>query len=197
LDRIFDPYFSTKQAGSGLGVATTYSIIKRHGGHIAVESKLGEGTTFTLYLPAIDSPALPDAKRREPNRLTLEQSASALVLDDDEMVCAVVMKMLQKIGFAVETVTEGEQAIERYRQSVQSGKPFEVLILDLTIPGGIGGKEVVKSMLEIDPRASIIVSSGYAEDPVLGNHAEYGFKGVLGKPYDMKMLEEVLHQVMD
>ena len=196
LNRIFDPYFSTKQIGSGLGLAMVYSIVNKHGGHISADSELGKGTTFTLYLPASESQRLPETKQPAAERSSIEQPARLLVMDDEEIVRNVVTEMLKESGFSVETAPDGKQAIEMYKQSLDAGEPFDVVIMDITIPGGIGGKEAIKDILEIDPEARAIVSSGYADDPVMANYAECGFKGIAAKPYTMSKLLEVLSQVL-
>ena len=196
LDRIFDPYFTTKQAGSGLGLATTYSIINKHGGHIGVDSELGKGTTFTLFLPASEFPQPTESQKCSAECLILEQTARILVMDDDEMVRNIATEMLNIIGFSVETAVDGKQAFEMYKQALEAGELFAVVIMDLTIPGGIGGKEAIKEILAIDPDAKVIVSSGYADDPVMAHFADYGFKGIAAKPYTLRTLQEVLGQVM-
>ena len=196
LDRIFDPYFSTKQAGSGLGLATTHSIIHQHGGCLNVNSQLGKGTTFTLYLPASKSQQLPETKRPKAKRRDIEQSARILVMDDEEMIRDLVTEMLERSGYPVETSDDGRQAIEMYKQALDAGNPFDVVIMDLTIPGGIGGKEAIKEILKIHPEARVIVSSGYANDPVMANYAAYGFYGIIAKPYTRSKLLEVLRRVL-
>ncbi len=197
LDRIFDPYFSTKQTGSGLGLATTYSIINKHSGYISVDSELGKGTTFTLYLPASKLQQLPETKQPSAERSTREQTARILVMDDEEMIRNVTTKMLEISGFSVEPASDGKQAVEMYKLWMDAGEAFDVVIMDITIPGGIGGKEAIKGILEIDPEARAIVSSGYTDDPIMANYAEYGFKGIATKPYTMSDLREVLSQVLE
>ena len=196
LDQIFDPFFSTKQSGRGLGLATTYSIVHKHAGQISVDSRLGEGTTFTLYLPAGDAPSLPATRPVPPHRRPPTHVGRVLVMDDDGMVRKIAMRMLRNVGFSADTVSDGEQAIQRYEEALKSSQPFDVVILDLTVPGGKGDKDAVKDILELDPEATVIVSSGYADDPVLANYAEYGFKGVVAKPYTMRQLEATLQQVL-
>jgi CheY-like chemotaxis protein len=196
LARIFDPYFTTKQAGNGLGLATVYSIINRHGGFIRVDSNLGKGTTFTLYLPASTSQQLPDTKQFESKVPDIEQHARILVMDDDEMIREVVTEMLKRNEFWVETADDGKKAIQMCKQSMESGNPFDVVIMDLTIPGGMGGKEAVKDIVKISPEIRVIVSSGYANDPVMANYAEYGFHGIVAKPYTKNVLLEVLKRVL-
>ncbi|GEM_PF-1469432 len=196
LDRIFDPYFTTKQTGSGLGLATAYSIIHKHGGHIGVVSELGKGTTFTFYLPASASPSQAELQPPAAADSLLHRPANILVMDDDEMICGLVAKMLSRCGFSVATAPGGQEAIAMYQQAREAGAPFDVVIMDLTIPGGIGGKEAIKDLLALDPQAKVIVSSGYAGDPVLANYADYGFKGIAAKPYTQSELREVLARVL-
>ena len=203
LDRIFDPYFSTRQTGSGLGLATAYSIIKKHGGHIEVDSELGKGTTFVLLLPASESqhlpgsPHLPETEPAVAERLTTEPTARILVMDDEGMIREVTAEMLERSGYSAEAADGGKQAIEMYKQAMDAGRPFDGVIMDLTIPGGIGGEEAIRGILAIDPDAVAIVSSGYADDPVLAHYAEYGFKGVLAKPYTMSQLQDVLSRILE
>lgn len=191
LSKIFDPYFTTKHAGSGLGLATTYSIIKKHDGHITVESRLGVGTTFHIYLPASDK-AVPE---KEEDRLITGQGR-ILVMDDEASLRKTVGRMLQKLGYESEFAKDGAEAIDMYKEAKESGKPYNAVILDLTIPGGMGGKDTVKKLMEIDPEVKAIVSSGYSDDPVLANFQEYGFKGMMPKPFDPLLLGKVLHGVL-
>jgi two-component system cell cycle sensor histidine kinase/response regulator CckA len=197
LGRIFEPYFTTKQSGSGLGLATAHSIIHQHGGCIRVDSQLDQGTTFTLYIPASRSQQLPETKYAETTPATIEQTVRMLVMDDEEMIRSVVTKILERSGYAVETANEGRQAIEMYQQALEIGNPFDVVIMDLTIPGGMGGKEAVRHILELHPDAKVIVSSGYATDPIMANYADYGFADIVAKPYTASRLLEVLRRVMD
>ncbi|MCX7002455.1 MAG: PAS domain S-box protein [bacterium] len=196
IDLIFDPYFTTKQTGSGLGLATVYSVIHKHGGHIGVVSEMGKGTTFTFYLPAAaPAPAAETAPAAAP-RLAMTRAARILVMDDEDVVRAIVARMLQSCGFTVATANGGTEALALYRQAQAAGTPFDAAIMDLTIPGGIGGKDAIKDILAMDPHAKVIVSSGYADDPVMANYADYGFKGVAAKPYSLHDLQEVLGQVL-
>ena len=196
IDRIFDPYFTTKQTGNGLGLATIYSIINKHGGHIGVVSELGNGTTFTLYLPASEFPHAMETQPPAAPSLVLNRPARILVMDDEETVCRLVERMLTRCGFEVATAPGGQEAIAMYQQGMKDGAPFDVVIMDLTIPGGIGGKDAIKELLAIDPHAKAIVSSGYADSPVMANYADYGFKGVAAKPYTPNELRNVLARIL-
>jgi PAS domain S-box-containing protein len=192
LDRIFDPYFSTKSMGSGLGLAISHSIIKKHRGHITATSKPGEGTTFTILLPASveKGTALP-LDRHE----AIPPSAGPLrilLMDDDEQVRDMSGKILAHLGHKVMIADDGHAAINLYQQSLASDSPVDLIIMDLTIPGGMGGKEAAKQILAINDRAKIIASSGYSNDPVLADPEAYGFSGALRKPYDLMELAEVL-----
>lgn len=198
LNKIFDPYFTTKQTGNGLGLATTYSIIQKHNGHIEIESELGKGTTFTIYLPASDSPQIKTEKTDTITPLkTTNRQAKVLIMDDEEIICAIASEMIKNIGFTAETVLDGENAIKYYRESLKKDEPFDIIIMDLTIPGGMGGKEAVKQILKINPKAKVIVSSGYSEDPIIANFANYGFSGVITKPYTILNLKEVLTEIIN
>ena len=196
IDRIFDPYFTTKQSGSGLGLATTYSIINKHGGHIVVESELGKGTTFTLYLPASESPLVSNNHPSIVAASRLKHTPKILILDDEEFILMVIPRWLKSMGCLTQTTSDGQQAIDLYKQAKKDGTPFDAMILDLTIPGGMGGEEVVRTILAFDPDAKAIASSGYAEGKVMANYAFYGFKGVIAKPYTEKQLCDVLGKVL-
>ena len=191
LKSIFDPYFTTKHDGSGLGLATTYSIIKKHEGHITVESRLGVGTTFHIYLPASDKAVL----EKEEVRL-IKGQGRILVMDDEAPLRKMVGRMLKNLGYESEFAKDGAEAIRMYKEAQESEKPYDAVILDLTIPGGMGGKEAIKKLLEIDPEVKAIVSSGYSDDPVLSNFQEYGFKGMMPKPFESQSLSKVLHEVL-
>jgi len=196
IERIFEPYFSTKQTGSGLGLATTYSIISKHDGYIQVESILGQGTTFTIYLPASNEQALPESETDETKTEPPNITAHILIMDDDEMISALLKYRLERCGFRVELAANGQQTIDMYKKAMATPDPFDVVIMDLTIPGGMGGKEAIQELLKIDPQAAAIVSSGYADDPVMANYADYGFKGVVIKPSPINKLQEVIYQIL-
>jgi two-component system cell cycle sensor histidine kinase/response regulator CckA len=193
LKKVFDPYFTTKEKGSGLGLATSYSIIKRHDGHISVESQPNLGTTFSFLLPASTADIRPEAVVEH---RSFRGSGRILVVDDEAMIREVAARILVSQGYEVESVSDGQMALVRYAKAQQQGSPFDVVILDLTIPGGLGGQETIKKLLEIDPQARAIVSSGYSNDPIMAQFAEYGFKGVAAKPYTIKTLSQAVHDAM-
>jgi PAS domain S-box-containing protein len=193
LSKIFDPYFTTKQKGSGLGLATSYSIIKKHGGTIAVESEIGVGTTFTLYLPASRSELQP-SKAGSLGLVT--GKGRVLIMDDEEIIRDSAGRILQTAGYEVELATDGSEAIELYRKAAQSGRPFDVVIMDLTVPGGVGGKDALQRLIEIDPAVKAIVSSGYSHDPIMANYRDYGFKGVIAKPYKIRDMSKIVKDVL-
>lgn len=194
LAKIFDPYFTTKQEGSGLGLASAYSIIKKHDGHITAESKLGEGTTFYIYLPASEKkiPIVKDTGISSASR----GKGKVLVMDDDDTVRLVVGRMLGQCGYEAEFAEDGDKAIDLYKKAKATGQPFDAVIMDLIIPAGMGGKEAIKRLIEIDPDIRAIVSSGYSDDPVLSNFKEYGFKDAMAKPYEIAELRQMLHKVI-
>jgi PAS domain S-box-containing protein len=194
LSRIFDPYFTTKQTGSGLGLAAVYSIIKKHRGYIAVDSRVGEGTTFRIWLPALQQASV-EAKvpvAMPPVRFT----GRVLFLDDEEIIRKMATRMLQQFGFEVECAAEGREAVEKYRVARARGQPFTLVIMDLTVPGGFGGREAIKLLREIDPKVKAIVSSGYSSDPVLANFRAHGFCGVMAKPYQFEDIMRVLTEAL-
>jgi PAS domain S-box-containing protein len=193
LPRIFDPYFTTKHKGSGLGLASAFAIIKKHHGHIAVESKPAVGTTFTIYLPAVERQITP---RPEEDRDLLVGTGKILLMDDEEMVRDVVGRMLARLGYEAEFAGDGGEAIAKFVQAQGSGQAFAGVILDLTVPGAMGGKETLAKLLEIDPQINAIVSSGYSDDPIMANFQKYGFSGVIAKPYKILELGKILHEVI-
>ncbi|MDR4461186.1 MAG: PAS domain S-box protein [Nitrospirales bacterium] len=193
LQKIFDPYFTTKQKGSGLGLATTYSIMKRHGGHVAVTSSLGTGTCFTLYLPASISLS---TKNDETSESLVQGTGRILVMDDEEDIQDVLGKMLEHLGFEVDFADDGSKAVALYTRALQEGNPYVATILDLTIPGGMGGKETLRLIKDHDPAAKVIVSSGYSNDPVMAQAGQFGFSGFIAKPYNLLDLSKVLTQIL-
>ncbi len=194
LDKIFDPYFTTKKNGTGLGLAAAYSIVRRHGGHITVDSKPGAGTTFCLFLPA--------CYRRASRELTPVQLASpigdgrVLVMDDEPTIRAVASDLLTEMGFEVELTADGQETLELYQFQLEQDRRFDVVIMDLTIPGGLGGKETVQLLKKIDPSAKVIISSGYSNDPIMSEYKKYGFDGVVTKPYGQKQLAKIMKKLI-
>jgi two-component system cell cycle sensor histidine kinase/response regulator CckA len=193
LPKIFDPYFTTKQIGSGLGLAVTYSIIKNHNGHIAVTSKAGSETTFDIYLPASDKQCLTDVSKDEKIETG---SGRILIMDDQEMIRDATGEILKNLGYEVETCIDGAEAVELFRQAKESGHPFDAVIMDLTVPGGMGGMEAMGKLIELDPEVRAIVSSGYSNDPVMSNFREYGFREVIVKPYKISEVSKKLRRVL-
>lgn len=193
IQNIFDPYFSTKSKGSGLGLATVHSIITKHNGFISVESEVGRGTTFFVYLPA----TLEEAKEgKETGKVIITGKGKVLIVDDEELVREVGREMLEELGYEVQVASDGAEAIEIYKKAMDSGEPIDVVILDLTIPGGMGGVEALKKLKELDPNVKAIVSSGYSTDSVMSEYSKHGFVGLVTKPYTVEELSKVLHEVL-
>lgn len=193
LSKIFDPYFTTKPGGSGLGLATAFSIIKRHQGHLSVESTVGRGTVFHVLLPAsVEQPPANEATDEAPS----PAKGRILVMDDEQLIRDIAGEMLEYIGYQVGFAVDGEEALQLYQEARAAGTSFDVVIMDLTIPGGMGGEEAIQRLLAVDPAAKVIVSSGYSNDPVMSDYRHHGFRGVVTKPYKVKELSRVLRQVM-
>lgn len=192
LKRIFDPFFSTKSGGTGLGLATSYSIVKKHGGEMIVESELAKGATISFYLPALEKPVLAP---REKNSALLSGKGKILLMDDEEMILSVATNMLNKLGYGVVIARNASEAVSIYQEAFITGNPFDAVILDLTIPGGIGGKEALKRLLEIDPSVKAIASSGYSNDAVRSDWSQHQFRGFLAKPYRLSDLGYTLSQI--
>jgi CheY-like chemotaxis protein len=195
LPRIFDPYFSTKsKAGnSGLGLATVRSIIKKHNGHIEAESRPGHGTTFRIWLPAAPH-EMPAPENGVANRAAAHLPARVLVMDDEEVIRRVAGRMLSLAGHEAAFAADGAEAVRAYQAARQAGRPFDLVIFDLTVPGGMGGKEALQELLAIDPGVRAIASSGYSSDPIMGNPRAYGFRVSLPKPYDIPDLMRVVEE---
>lgn len=193
LSSIFDPYFSTKQKGSGLGLATSHSIIKYHGGCVSVESKLGHGTTVHVSLPAALGQEVQDAP--ESARRVAHGKGRILVMDDEASIRTLASNMLEFLGYDVEVVDDGIAVVERYRRALMDGWPFDAVILDLVVPGGMGGNETMERLGEIDPAVKAILVSGYAQDSVMAEFREHGFAAVITKPFTLEELSRTLHSV--
>ena len=194
ISKIFDPYFSTKQKGSGLGLATSYSIISKHGGHISVKSRLNHGTTFFIYLPASVKAVNLSTQKQQASK-NIKEEGKILVMDDQEPILKMIGRMLNRMGYETVFATDGEEALNKYREAYNSSKPFDIVILDLTVPGGMGGAKTMPELLKIDPDVKAIVSSGYSNDPIMANYEDYGFSAVIPKPYTKDQLTKVISRI--
>ncbi len=177
----------------GLGLAMAFSVINKHKGYIDVESEIGTGTTFYIYLPAFEKEVV---VAKEAGKEQLPVKGRVLVMDDEKMVKDIAGKMLNRIGYEVKSAGDGARAIELYKKAKDSPEPFDVVILDLTVPGGMGGRRTIKKLKEIDPDVKAVVSSGYDKDPVMTDFKKYGFSGSVGKPYSMHELEKAIEEIM-
>ena len=196
LAKIFDPYFTTKQSGSGLGLAVVHSIIANHAGHIAVKSKPDKGTLFSIYLPSAGK--IPFAEKSvEASPPPSKGQGKILVMDDEELIRNVSTAMLRQLGYEAHTANNGEEAIALYLQAKNDGQPFDLVIMDLTIPGGMGGGEAIARLRQLDPQVKAVVSSGYANDPIMANFSDYGFCGVTPKPFGLQDLSRLLVMILD
>ena len=193
LSKIFDPYFTTKSSNHGLGLTSVYTIVQKHGGHIMAESQPNHGTSFILFLPAC-----PQSKvvRPSDSRHKKRGEGKVLVMDDEESIRVLASEMLKVSGYFFEMAKNGEEAISLYQRAQASQEPFSAVILDLTVPGGLGGKEAMEKLLEIDPQVKAIVSSGYSNDPIMAEYRSFGFQAVMTKPYSLQQLSEVMFRVV-
>jgi PAS domain S-box-containing protein len=201
LGKVFDPYFTTKPEGSGLGLATVYSIISKHDGYVFVDSEEGRGAEFTICLPAAKGKGAEAASIEESGKIKGAGGKSAvgskiLIMDDEEDIRVLLSELLHSAGFKVVTARDGEEAIHLYREVMDGEDRFDCIIMDLTIPGGMGGREAISRLRQIDPGVRAIVSSGYANDPAMIDHKSYGFLGRIAKPYRLDVLIETLNEVV-
>jgi len=191
LPKIFDPYFTTKETGSGLGLATAYSIVTKHHGHIRADSTAGQGSTFCIHLPASELSPL-----TQPASVVRMGTGRILVMDDEEAIRSVLGLMMQQLGYEVECASDGAEAVEMFARAMVSGRSFVGVLLDLTVPGRMGGKEAAAELGSIDPSVKLIVSSGYSDAPILSEFKKYGFDDVIRKPYTLAELGDVLTRVI-
>ncbi|MBN1348215.1 response regulator [candidate division KSB1 bacterium] len=194
IPKIFDPYFTTRQNGSGLGLTTAYSIIQNHEGKITVDSVENRGTTFAIYLPAT---SLRTEKKKSAIQKPLHGVGRILIMDDEEIVREVAVNMLTELGYEVTLAANGEEAIELFRLSQKSSQPFDLVIMDLTVRAGMGGKESGEKLRKLDKNVKIVVSSGYSANPIMANFKEYGFCDVITKPYRLEELSQVVASAMN
>jgi two-component system, cell cycle sensor histidine kinase and response regulator CckA len=197
LGRIFDPYFTTKKHGSGLGLATVHSIVKKHLGHISTESTPGQGTTFRVWLPAAHGASAGggDIGSRAPMGAG-EARPRILFMDDEQAIQQLGGSILRRIGYDVTVASDGAEAVREYGEAMRAGRPYSAVILDLTIPGGMGGGKALEQLLKLDPEVKAIVSSGYSNDTVLSNYQAYGFRGMVSKPYETADLALAVESVL-
>lgn len=193
-EKIFDPYFTTKQSGSGLGLAIVHSIITKHKARIQVDSTPDVGTTFTLYLPADKNTYFASESWNSSDDVPYKRGR-VLIMDDEGMIRDIASEMLTMLGFEADEAISGEEALEKYAVAVKAGQPYVCVIMDLTIPGGMGGKEAIAALLSRFPDAVAVVASGYSNDPVMADYAAYGFKGRLIKPFQIKQLRQEMLRI--
>ena len=193
IDKIFDPYFSTSDKGSGLGLAITHSIINKHDGLISVKSDPGQGTAFTIFLPAT-----PGARKRPKKTFSpsVHGKGRVMVMDDEKMVRDVAGHLLEHLGYDVVFAEDGEEAVNLYGSLQDTAESVDIVIMDLTIPGGMGGKKAVCEILRLDAKAKVIVSSGYSNDPIMAQCQNYGFRAAVAKPFNLNTLSQTIHVVM-
>jgi len=193
LPRIFDPYFTTKAKGSGLGLAVAYSVISKHKGQVAVESTVGSGTTFRIFLPACDLDAVVKEEDPAPPKVS---GGRILIMDDEPDIREIYQDILEFLEFQCVATENGEQAVEIFEETRRLGNPFSAVVLDLTVPGGMGGRETVQHLRRIDPEVPVIAASGYSSDPVIADFQRYGFSAALSKPFGIDALLKVLKEIL-
>ncbi|MCD4701861.1 MAG: PAS domain S-box protein [Candidatus Aegiribacteria sp.] len=194
ISNIFDPFYSTKKKGSGLGLTTAFSIIKKHDGNIIAKSRYGIGTAIIIHLPASTDKVIGNIDKKDYSET---HEGRILIMDDKDIVRTTISSMLEHLGYDIESARNGDEAIEKYRRARQNGEPFKLVILDLTVPGGKGGRETIEELRKIDPDIKAIVSSGYSTDPVMAHYKEYGFMGVIMKPYTLRKIESSIREILE
>jgi PAS domain S-box-containing protein len=197
VSKIFDPYFTTKSDGSGLGLATVYAIVKKHHGYIEVESEVGRGTRFRLWLPATRTATASPLSNAPFGGGAAAMNGRVLLMDDEEAIRMMASQLLMRIGFQVETAADGAIAVEVYRKALAEGRRFDLVITDLTVPGAMGGLDCMRELVRIDPKVRAIVSSGYSSDPVMSDHRAYGFAGMIPKPYRITDFAKTIRRVLE
>ncbi len=193
LSKVFDPYFTTKKGGTGLGLSSSYYIIQNHNGYLGAQSREGDGSTFYFYLPATVEP--PVAEIRQQGFIS-SGTGKLLLMDDELLILTSLREFLERCGYQVAIAKDGAEAVIFYEQAKKAGAPFDLVMLDLTVPGGIGGKEAVRMILAIDPEAKVIASSGYSDDPVMLDYRNFGFSGVVSKPFKMEALSALIKSLL-
>jgi len=193
LKKIFDPYFTTKGSGWGLGLTTSYSIIQKHNGYFTVDSKINNGSVFTFYLPASDNKSS-DTLLKDKYKIT--NSAKILMMDDDRFIRTNIEKIFLALGYKIIATEDGEKAIHIYKEELNKKKPFDIVILDLIIPGKMDGKKTMEELLKINPDVKVIVSSGYSMDPIMADYKKYGFAGVIAKPYQIEDITYLIESIL-
>ncbi len=200
-DRVFEPFFTTRPGSAGLGLALVRSIVERHGGLASFETQEGQGSAFSVLLPAAAAESAPAPAAGAPPRPAPRTEARpgrlrVLVMDDEEAVRTVCCEALRSLGHSADAVVDGDEAVSRFAEAASAGPAYDLVILDLTIPGGPGGVETLAALRRIDPRIKAVVSSGYSDNPALVHPEKYGFDGVVAKPYTVRQLEEGLARVV-
>jgi CheY-like chemotaxis protein/anti-sigma regulatory factor (Ser/Thr protein kinase) len=193
LEKIFDPYFTTRLEGTGLGLAVCHSVVNRHNGMITAQSSPEQGTTFTVYLPALPGAVVPNEDEEQE---AVKGQGTVLMMDDDAMVREITLQMLNWLGYNGIETSDGSEAVARYRECMEKNQPVAAVILDLTVAGGMGGREACERILALDPSARLIVASGYSNDPVMADFRDYGFQAFISKPFSINELAAVLAEVI-
>jgi len=196
-ERIFDPYFTTKDTGSGLGLSVCYSILTRHNGKITVDSQIGVGSIFTFFLPAFPETMVKIEEKSNSFKKSLSENIRILILEDEKPIRVLLEKFLKKNNFYVESAADGEKILKIYQESLDKGENFDILILDLTIKGGMGGEETFKKLLKLNPNVKAIVASGYSTKKILSDYKQFGFAGMLTKPFRMSDLLKEIERLLE
>lgn len=197
ISKIFDPYFTTKEKSSGIGLTAVYSIIKKHHGYISVESEINKGTTFIISLPTLIKNKETRSAAVKTKKLSSKHQKKLLIMDDSINIMNTIKRITKLLGYKIDIARNGEEAIRLYKHNLKKGHHYQAVILDLVVPGGKGGRETLDDLLKINPHVKAIISTGYASDPIIQDYQVYGFKGVLIKPYDFKQFKKAIEQVIN